>query len=104
MWYNILLVITAAYDKLFNRIPNHVITMRHKRRIQGVRVEECARRCILEMTFRCTGFDYGKPSRLCLLTDKVPADVNGLRKRANTDFYERKSSKHQERYTIPRFR
>ncbi|XP_060567434.1 uncharacterized protein LOC132726178 [Ruditapes philippinarum] len=82
----------TAYERLFNRIPNHVITLRHNRNIRGLTVEECARRCILEITFKCLGFDYEERRRNCWLTDKDVHDVNGLVRRSNTDFYERKSN------------
>ena len=47
--------IAANYGRLFNRISNHVLTLNHNRNIPGLPVEECARRCIMEMTFRCQG-------------------------------------------------
>lgn len=83
--------LSAAYQRLFSRIPNHVITLRHNRNIRGLTVEECARRCILEMSFKCLGFDYEERRRNCWLTAKDVHDVGGLVRRSNTDFYERKS-------------
>ncbi|KAL4218727.1 hypothetical protein ACF0H5_021315 [Mactra antiquata] len=81
----------TAYERLFNRIPNHVITLQHKRSIPWLSVEECARRCILEMSFKCLGFDYEVNRKTCWLTDKTVHDVGGLTSRTKTDFYERKS-------------
>ena len=69
-----------------------MITMRHNRNIRGLTVEECARRCIMEMSFKCRGFDYEQVRRNCWLTDKFLQDVGGLKKRTNTDYYERKTS------------
>ena len=82
----------AGYERLFHRIPNHIVTIKHQRNIQGLTVEECARRCLQEMTFNCRGFDYETRRRNCWLTDKGLQDTDGLKKRSNTDFYERKSS------------
>ena len=82
----------AGYEKLFSRVPNHIITINHKRNIRGLTVEECARRCLQEMTFNCRGFDYETRRRNCWLTDKGLEDAEGLKKRPNTDFYGRKTS------------
>ena len=83
---------TAAYERLFHRIPNHIITIKHQRNIPGLTVEECARRCLQEMTFNCRGFDYETRRRNCWLTNKSLQETDGLKRRSNTDFYERKSS------------
>ncbi|KAH3795724.1 hypothetical protein DPMN_149283, partial [Dreissena polymorpha] len=88
----------TAYERLFNRIPNHVITLQHNRNIRGLSVEECARRCVLEMTFRCQGFDFEEQRRSCWLTEKRVYDVSGLKRRPNVDFYERKSNGAMSRF------
>ncbi|WAR31432.1 CUBN-like protein [Mya arenaria] len=82
----------TAYEKLFHRIPNHVITLRHNRNIRGLDVEQCARRCILEIGFRCQGFDFERRGGNCWLTELTVHDVSGLTPRPHTDFYERKSN------------
>ncbi|KAL3871672.1 hypothetical protein ACJMK2_039656, partial [Sinanodonta woodiana] len=79
----------TAYEKLFNRLPNHYLTTRHKHRVAAISTEECARRCILEMAFKCRGFDYENNLRNCWLTDKTPSDVDGVKIRPDTDYYER---------------
>ena len=86
-------LLTAGYEKLFNRIPNHIVTIKHQRNIRGLTVEECARRCLQELRFNCRGFDYETRRRNCYLTDRGMQDTDGLQKRPHTDFYERKSSK-----------
>lgn len=85
--------ISAAYEKLFSRIPNHVVTFQHNRQIPSLSVEECARRCVLELDFRCRGFDYEVQQRNCWLTELTPAHSDGVVIHPGTDFYERKECK-----------
>lgn len=82
----------AYFERLFNRLPNHILTFDHKSQIANVSVEQCARRCVLELTFRCLGFDYELNSRKCWLTDLSPSGSHGLIPQANVDYYERQSS------------
>nr|XP_011417151.2 uncharacterized protein LOC105320781 [Crassostrea gigas] len=80
------------FERLFNRLPNHILTFDHKSQIANVSVEQCARRCVLEMTFRCLGFDYELSSRKCWLTDLSPSGSHGLIPQAGVDYYERQSN------------
>ena len=81
---------SGAFEKLFNRLPNHVITVAHKRKVPGMSVERCARRCIFEMSFRCKGFDYEPQHRNCWLTDlSVETSGAGVKFHHGADFYER---------------
>ncbi|XP_025113966.1 uncharacterized protein LOC112575994 isoform X2 [Pomacea canaliculata] len=79
----------SAFEKLFNRLPNHVITVAHKRKVPDVSVEQCARRCIFEMTFRCEGFDYEPQHQNCWLTDLTVETGGGVKYHVGADFYER---------------
>ncbi|KAL8625747.1 hypothetical protein ACOMHN_012340 [Nucella lapillus] len=80
----------SAFEKLFNRLPNHVITVAHKRKVPGLSVERCARRCIFEMSFRCKGFDYEPQQRNCWMTDlSVETSGAGVKYHKGADFYER---------------
>ncbi|XP_060071928.1 uncharacterized protein LOC132551801 [Ylistrum balloti] len=88
----------TAYEKLFNRIPNHVVTFEHKRKIPDLTVEDCARRCILEVNFRCQGFDYEVRQRNCWLSDLTPKDSGGVIILPGTDFYERISNGPMEKF------
>ncbi|GAB1600758.1 uncharacterized protein LOC106869508 [Argonauta hians] len=78
-----------AYEKLFHRLPNHVVTLQHNLKIPGVSVEECARRCILETRFNCRGFDFERKLKNCWLTEATPESVKGVQLFANADYYER---------------
>lgn len=78
-----------AYEKLFHRLPNHVVTLQHNLKVPGVSVEECARRCILETRFNCRGFDYERKLKNCWLTEATPESVKGVQVFANADYYER---------------
>nr|KAG5712035.1 hypothetical protein BaRGS_020761 [Batillaria attramentaria] len=77
-----------AYEKLFNRLPNHVITVSHKRKVPEVSVEQCARRCIFEMNFRCKGYDFEAQHRNCWLTDLTVESGGGVKYHKGADFYE----------------
>ncbi|CAL1525986.1 unnamed protein product, partial [Lymnaea stagnalis] len=79
----------TAFEKLFNRLPNHVITIKHKRKIQDVSAEQCARRCIFEQDFRCAGFDYEPGYTNCWLTDMTVAQSEGVKYHPGADYYER---------------
>ncbi|XP_055898470.1 uncharacterized protein LOC106056355 isoform X2 [Biomphalaria glabrata] len=79
----------TAFEKLFNRLPNHVITTKHKKKIQDVSAEQCARRCIFEQDFRCAGFDYEPGYTNCWLTDLTVAQSEGVKFHPGADFYER---------------
>ncbi|KAL8602121.1 hypothetical protein ACOMHN_007390 [Nucella lapillus] len=80
----------GAFEKLFNRLPNHVITVSHQRKVPEVSVEQCARRCVFEMTFHCKGFDYEPQHRNCWLTDlNVETSGSGVKFHHGADFYER---------------
>ena len=83
------ILFSAAYDKLFHRLPNHIVTLSHDRKIPGISVEKCARRCILEMTFKCQGFDYEVKLHNCWLTGMNPSDTNGVIIQYGTDYYQR---------------
>ena len=53
-------------------------------------VEQCARRCIFEMSFRCKGFDYEPQHRNCWLTDlSVETSGTGVKYHKGADFFER---------------
>nr|XP_022328504.1 uncharacterized protein LOC111127573 [Crassostrea virginica] len=80
------------FERLFNHLPNHILTFDHKRQISDVSVEQCARRCVMEMTFRCLGFDYEVTLRKCWLTDLSPSGSHGLIPRVDVDYYERQSN------------
>ncbi|XP_061188278.1 uncharacterized protein LOC133196384 [Saccostrea echinata] len=80
------------FEGLFNRLPNHILTFDHKRQISEISVEQCARRCVLEATFRCLGFDYEVKLKNCWLTDILPPASRGLIPQVNTDYYERQSN------------
>ncbi|XP_059170775.1 uncharacterized protein LOC131952238, partial [Physella acuta] len=80
----------TAFEKLFNRLPNHVITTKlHKRKIPDVSAEQCARRCIFEQDFRCAGFDYEPGYANCWLTDLTVAQSDGVKFLTGADYYER---------------
>ncbi|KAK6195131.1 hypothetical protein SNE40_000617 [Patella caerulea] len=79
----------SAFEKLFNRLPSHVLTVHHNRNIPSVSPEECARRCIFEMTFKCRGFDYELKVRNCWLTEQTPVDTNGVQVHHGADYYQR---------------
>ncbi|XP_076436148.1 uncharacterized protein LOC143275756 [Babylonia areolata] len=80
----------SAFEKLFSRLPNHVITVSHKRKVPEASVEQCARRCVFEMTFHCRGFDYEPQHRNCWLTDlSVETSGSGVKFHHGADFYER---------------
>ena len=78
---------------MFSRIPNHVLTLRHNRKLPGISVESCARRCILELTFKCRGFDYQGNPKICWLTELTPQTAGGVQIFAGADYYERSSGK-----------
>ncbi|GFN90209.1 hypothetical protein PoB_001671500 [Plakobranchus ocellatus] len=78
----------SAFEKTFNKLPNHVLTLQHKRKVPSVSVEECARRCLFEQTFRCAGFDYEPGYANCWLTDRTVAE-SGVKFHTGADFYER---------------
>ncbi|XP_048776860.2 uncharacterized protein LOC125681022 [Ostrea edulis] len=80
------------FERLFNHLPNHILTFDHKRQIFNVSVEQCSRRCVLEVTFRCQGFDYEVKLGNCWLTDLSPSNSHGLIPQVNTDYYERQST------------
>ncbi|XP_062579644.1 CUB and sushi domain-containing protein 2-like isoform X2 [Saccostrea cucullata] len=80
------------FEGLFHRLPNHLLTFDHKRQISEISVEQCARMCVLEVTFRCLGFDYEVKHKNCWLTDILPSASHGLIPQVNTDYYERQSS------------
>ncbi|CAG5132136.1 unnamed protein product, partial [Candidula unifasciata] len=79
----------TAFEKLFNRLPNHVLTVKHKRKIPDVSVEQCARRCIFEQSFRCAGFDYEPGYANCWLTHLTVSESDGAKFHPGADFYER---------------
>jgi len=78
-----------AYTTLFHRLPNHMLTTRHNRRIDDVTVEECARRCILETYFKCRGFDYELRTHACWLTELTTERAAGVQRNNGWDYYER---------------
>ncbi|XP_076090760.1 uncharacterized protein LOC143062837 isoform X1 [Mytilus galloprovincialis] len=79
----------TAYEKLFHRLPNHIVTVSHDRKISGIDVEKCARRCVLEVSFKCQGFDYEVRLQNCWLTSKTPAASGGVVIQYGTDYYQR---------------
>ncbi|KAK3764762.1 hypothetical protein RRG08_006562 [Elysia crispata] len=78
----------TAFEKKFNKLPNHILTLQHKRKIPSISVEECARRCLFEQSFRCAGFDYEPGYANCWLTDRTVAE-GGVKFHTGADFYER---------------
>ncbi|XP_046338913.2 uncharacterized protein LOC124120195 [Haliotis rufescens] len=79
----------SAFEKLFNRLPNHVVTLRHNRKVSRVSVEECSRRCVFEVGFKCEGFDYEPELRSCWLTEDTPETAGGVRSHKGADYYRR---------------
>ncbi|CAH1786524.1 unnamed protein product [Owenia fusiformis] len=77
------------YIKKFNRLPNHVVTLHHDKKIEGVSEEACARRCILEVEFKCQGFDYEAKIKVCWLTTNTPASAGGALLLNDATYYER---------------
>ncbi|XP_013379197.1 uncharacterized protein LOC106150688 isoform X2 [Lingula anatina] len=77
------------YVKQFSRIVNHVITLRHNRKLPSITVEECARSCIYEMAFQCRGFDYDHENTICWLTELDAQSAGGLRQFNGVDCYEK---------------
>ena len=78
----------GAFEHLFHRLPNHVITVKHKRKVPDVTAEQCARRCVFEQNFRCRGFDYEPGYGNCWLTDLTVAQSEGVKFHQGADFYE----------------
>ena len=66
-----------------------MLTTSHNQRIDGVSVEECARRCILENYFKCRGFDYEILSHACWLTELTPERAKGVNIVDGWDYYEK---------------
>ncbi|KAK3087707.1 hypothetical protein FSP39_009442 [Pinctada imbricata] len=85
------------YERLFQRIPNHILTFDHQRKIPGVTVEQCARRCIVETAFKCMGFDFESKLQNCWLTKKT-TQSEGIMKQSGSDFYERKTEGPMENF------
>lgn len=66
-----------------------MLTVKHQKKIPEVSVEQCARRCIFEQNFRCTGFDYEPGYANCYLTEMTVAESDGVKFHPGADFYER---------------
>lgn len=79
----------SSYSRRFHRLPNHIVTISHDRKIPGITVEACARRCVFEISFKCHGFDYEVQLKNCWLTSKTPSEVDGVIIQYGTDYYQR---------------
>lgn len=86
--------ISASYLKKFKRLPNHEVNVMISLFIDSVSSEECARRCILEIRFRCRGFNYqfGNEVPRCLLVESTTATGSQAAMFSQTsDFYEKET-------------
>ena len=79
----------AVYRNLFNRLPKHRLSTIELRESSDVTVEECARGCVVETSFKCKGFNYKSATRTCVLLEQTPSDSNGAVRSPDSDYYER---------------
>ena len=80
---------SASFTSQFNRLPKHRLPVRVNRRINGVSVEECGRSCIVEVYFRCKGFNYRETDSTCDLLELSPASSTAAVYTSSQDYYQK---------------
>ncbi|XP_064650095.1 uncharacterized protein LOC135501749 [Lineus longissimus] len=77
----------TAYHRLFRQLPFHSINVPYNHKHEYIAsLEECARRCILEIKFKCRSLVYKELTGNCLLSEHSShTDVGGANLRTHTE-------------------